>query len=49
MSKTCKKAVYVLLTGGILVQVGSCVAAVGPLAASLGESIFLTWIFGRGF
>ena len=44
-----KRSALVLLAGGMLVQVGGCLAAFGPALVSLGETTLLTYLFGRGF
>lgn len=49
MSVSRKKALYALLAGGMLLQVGSCLTAAAPIGLSLFESTALTVLFGRLF
>jgi hypothetical protein len=49
LRRSWKKAALLVLSGGLLVQVGSCATALGPLAYSLGESVLLTMLFGNAF
>ena len=43
-----KRALFVALSGGVLLQAGGCLSIFGPNILSLGESVILTYLLGRG-
>jgi hypothetical protein len=43
-----KRVLFVALSGGVLFQAGGCLGIFGPDILSLGESVLLTYLFGRG-
>ncbi len=41
-----KRTLLLVLTGGVLVQIGGCATITAPLLLSLAENVLLSFIFG---
>ena len=42
-----KRAAFMALSGGVLLQASGCSAALAPILLSLGESSLLAYLFGQ--